>query len=149
MQPGVVFPFVIALIIALASPASAQTGSSSIAGVVRDQTGAALPGVTVEAASPSLIEKMKTTVTNEAGEEIALHDEPERQERDDAKGMIEARRDEDRSRDPGSRTPAGSGSPAPAFSRAAGLEDPGGSLPAAPRRALRACEEQDALAHPP
>ena len=37
--------------------ASAQ----SIAGVVRDTSGAILPGVTVEAASPALIEKVRTT----------------------------------------------------------------------------------------
>src|SRR5262249_37751041 len=38
--------------------AFAQTGS--IAGLVRDTSGAVLPGVTVEAASPVLIEKART-----------------------------------------------------------------------------------------
>jgi len=48
--------------------ASAQSsGSGSIAGVVRDATGAVLPGVTVEAASPALIEKTRTVVTDELG----------------------------------------------------------------------------------
>jgi hypothetical protein len=45
--------------------ASAQSG---IAGVVRDTTGAVLPGVTVEAASPALIEKVRTVVTNTEGQ---------------------------------------------------------------------------------
>ena len=34
--------------------------AQSIAGVVRDTSGAILPGVTVEAASPALIEKVRT-----------------------------------------------------------------------------------------
>jgi hypothetical protein len=41
---------------------------SSIAGVVKDTTGAVLPGVTVEAASPALIEKVKTSVTDGTGQ---------------------------------------------------------------------------------
>jgi hypothetical protein len=40
---------------------------ASIAGVVRDTSGAVLPGVTVEAASPVLIEKVRTTVTEGSG----------------------------------------------------------------------------------
>jgi hypothetical protein len=45
---------------------SAQTGST-IAGVVRDSSGGVLPGVTVEAASPALIEKVRTVVTSDDG----------------------------------------------------------------------------------
>jgi hypothetical protein len=41
---------------------------SSIAGVVKDATGAVLPGVTVEAASPALIEKVKTSLTDGTGQ---------------------------------------------------------------------------------
>jgi hypothetical protein len=41
---------------------------SAIAGLVKDSTGAVLPGVTVEASSPALIEKVKTAATNEAGQ---------------------------------------------------------------------------------
>ena len=41
---------------------------SAIAGVVRDSSGAVLPGVTVEASSPALIEKTKSTTSNEAGQ---------------------------------------------------------------------------------
>ena len=40
---------------------------SSITGVVRDGSGAVLPGVTVEAASPALIEKVRSTVTDDQG----------------------------------------------------------------------------------
>src|SRR5437870_2529054 len=48
--------------------ASAQSASSgSIAGMVRDTTGAVLPGVTVEAASPALIEKVRTAMTDGQG----------------------------------------------------------------------------------
>src|SRR4029434_6287246 len=39
-----------------------------IAGSVRDSTGAILPGVTVEASSPALIEKSRSVVTDAAGE---------------------------------------------------------------------------------
>ena len=48
--------------------ASAQTGSGIIAGVVRDATGAVLPGVTVEARSPALIEKVRAVVTDGEGQ---------------------------------------------------------------------------------
>jgi hypothetical protein len=41
---------------------------ASIAGVVRDASGAVLPGVTVEAASPALIEKVRTVVTDGGGQ---------------------------------------------------------------------------------
>jgi hypothetical protein len=41
--------------------------SGAIAGEVRDTTGAVLPGVTVEAASPALIEKVRTVVTDGQG----------------------------------------------------------------------------------
>ena len=42
--------------------------SGSIAGVVRDSSGAAVPGVTVEASSPALIEKSRTAVTDSSGQ---------------------------------------------------------------------------------
>jgi hypothetical protein len=50
-----------------AASASAQ-GTASIAGVVRDASGAVLPGVTVEASSPALIEKTRTAVTDTGGQ---------------------------------------------------------------------------------
>src|SRR4249919_823190 len=40
---------------------------SAFTGVVKDDTGAVLPGVTVEASSPALIEKSKATVTDGSG----------------------------------------------------------------------------------
>src|SRR5439155_3728530 len=42
-------------------------GQASIAGSVRDTSGAVLPGVTVEAASPVLIEKVRSAVTDGTG----------------------------------------------------------------------------------
>src|SRR6202521_2617626 len=39
----------------------------SIAGVVKDSSGGVLPGVTVEAASPALIEKTRSVVTDGGG----------------------------------------------------------------------------------
>ena len=52
--------------IAGTSAASAQT-NGTITGVVRDTTGAVLPGVTVEAASSALIERVRTAVTDGEG----------------------------------------------------------------------------------
>jgi hypothetical protein len=46
---------------------SAAQSAGTIAGAVRDSTGAVLPGVTVEATSPALIEKVRTAVTDEQG----------------------------------------------------------------------------------
>src|SRR6266478_4321720 len=52
----------------LPGAARAQTAlSGAIAGEVKDTTGALLPGVTVEAASPALIEKVRTVVTDVQG----------------------------------------------------------------------------------
>src|SRR5216684_2012383 len=41
--------------------------AGAIAGVVKDTTGAVLPGVTVEAASPALIEKVRVAVADDQG----------------------------------------------------------------------------------
>src|SRR5881296_4386968 len=46
----------------------AQQASASIAGVVKDTSGAVLPGVTVEAASPALLEKTRSVVTDGSGQ---------------------------------------------------------------------------------
>jgi hypothetical protein len=64
-RPSVVTVMVFVFLL-LAHTASAQT--SSIAGVVRDTTGAVVPGVIVEAASPALIEKVRTAVTDDQGQ---------------------------------------------------------------------------------
>jgi hypothetical protein len=42
-------------------------GQATLAGVARDTSGAVLPGVTVEAASPVLIEKVRTATTDDTG----------------------------------------------------------------------------------
>ena len=47
-------------------PAAARA-QSAFAGVVKDATGAVLPGVTVEASSPALIEKTRSVTTDETG----------------------------------------------------------------------------------
>src|SRR5437868_14207013 len=52
-------------ILCLPSLAFAQ---ASINGLVKDASGAVLPGVTVEAASPSLIEKVRSAVTDGSGQ---------------------------------------------------------------------------------
>jgi hypothetical protein len=56
--------FSLALVVFVPSLAAAQ----SMAGVVRDASGAVLPGVTVEATSPALIEKVRTSVSDGAGQ---------------------------------------------------------------------------------
>ena len=45
----------------------AALAQASLTGVVRDTSGGVMPGVTVEAASPALIEKVRTTVTDSSG----------------------------------------------------------------------------------
>ena len=60
------FAFAIGILLSAlsVSPAFAQ---ASISGVVQDASGAVLPGVTVEATSPALIEKMRAAVTDGSG----------------------------------------------------------------------------------
>ena len=54
------------LVCSIIAPAAAWA-QATIAGAVRDSSGAILPGVTVEAASPALIEKVRTTVSDSSG----------------------------------------------------------------------------------
>src|SRR5436309_3378112 len=61
---GALFVMVGAGIFLAPALAAAQ---ASISGTVKDASGAVLPGVTVEAASPALIEKVRTVVTDGAG----------------------------------------------------------------------------------
>src|SRR2546425_2986303 len=56
---------VVALLLFPIGAFAQQTGA--IAGVVKDSSGAVLPGVTVEASSPALIEKMRVVTTDDAG----------------------------------------------------------------------------------
>lgn len=58
-----------AMLVLTLFPQSAQAqAQSSIAGVVTDATGGALPGVTIEASSPALIERIRSVVTDERGQ---------------------------------------------------------------------------------
>ena len=57
----------VAALIGVPAGTSGQTAAGSIAGVVRDATGAVLPNVMVEAASPALIEKVRVAQTDTDG----------------------------------------------------------------------------------
>jgi hypothetical protein len=59
--------FALAMLVPVAVYAQAVTGAS-IAGTVKDSSGAVLPAVTVEAASSALIEKVRTAVTDSTGQ---------------------------------------------------------------------------------
>src|SRR6267142_2468398 len=56
------------LIVTVAKAAAQGTSAAAISGVAKDASGGVMPGVTVEAASPALIEKVRTTVTDEKGQ---------------------------------------------------------------------------------
>src|SRR5438128_2156856 len=56
------------MLLALLSVPSAAYAQASIAGVVRDTSGAVLPGATVEAASPALIEKVRSVISDGTGQ---------------------------------------------------------------------------------
>jgi uncharacterized surface anchored protein len=58
----------IVLSVCVVSLIPALAGAQSLAGVVRDTSGGVLPGVTVEAASPALIERIRSAVTDENGQ---------------------------------------------------------------------------------
>src|SRR3984957_7367048 len=59
---------VLALVVGLALVPRLAYAQASVAGVVKDASGAVLPGVTVEAASPALIEKVRSAVTDGSGQ---------------------------------------------------------------------------------
>ncbi len=65
MRASVRIAHVLAWLVLVPTLAFAQ---ASITGIVRDTSGAVLPGVTVEAASPELIEKVRTVVTDGSGQ---------------------------------------------------------------------------------
>ena len=56
------WPLALLLLVGLL-PASAFAQGASITGIVKDTSGAVLPGVTVEASSPALIEKVRSVVS--------------------------------------------------------------------------------------
>jgi hypothetical protein len=65
------FPFCLVISLALTIPplvlAQGALERATLTGTVRDASGGVLPGVTVEAASPALIEKVRTAVTDSSG----------------------------------------------------------------------------------
>src|SRR5581483_7848406 len=65
MRRRVVFAVVLLSVLYLPIVAFAQ---GSIAGIVKDPSGAVLPGVLVEASSPALIEKVRNVVTDGGGQ---------------------------------------------------------------------------------
>src|SRR6476620_1265916 len=56
------------VVICLVLVPSAAFAQASIVGTARDASGAVLPGVTVEASSPALIEKTRSVITNGVGQ---------------------------------------------------------------------------------
>src|SRR3954471_503302 len=58
-------PFAAACLVLSSGAAYAQT---ALAGIVKDSSGAVLPGVSVEASSPVLLEKSRTAVTDAGGQ---------------------------------------------------------------------------------
>ncbi len=67
MGPRIVVTLSAMLACVAAIPAAAVAQTTGIAGTVRDTSGAVIPGVTVEASSPALIEKVRSVVTDEQG----------------------------------------------------------------------------------
>ena len=57
-----------AVVLALLLLPAAAYAQAAITGVVKDASGGVLPGVTVEAASPVLIEKVRSAVTDGTGQ---------------------------------------------------------------------------------
>jgi hypothetical protein len=64
LRKRVLFALTVVCVLFLPTLAAAQ---GQIAGQVRDESGGVLPGVTVEASSPALIEKVKSAVTDDQG----------------------------------------------------------------------------------
>src|SRR5215831_9730380 len=62
----ILFTLMVGLVCLMLLPSLAEA-QSSLTGMVKDPTGAVLPGVNVEASSPVLIEKMRSVITDERG----------------------------------------------------------------------------------
>ena len=60
-------PIVVGALCLVLAPTVARA-QSAIAGIIRDATGGVLPGVTVEAASPALIEQVRSAITDAQGQ---------------------------------------------------------------------------------
>jgi uncharacterized surface anchored protein len=63
----VVLRLALGVLASLLVPATAAA-QAAIAGIVKDKTGAVLPGATVEATSPALIERARSVTTDGAGQ---------------------------------------------------------------------------------
>src|SRR6516225_486175 len=64
---GRTFGCVALVVLAIVVTAESASAQSAFAGLVRDTSGAVLPGVTVEASSPVLIERTRSVVTDGEG----------------------------------------------------------------------------------
>src|SRR6266516_913570 len=60
--------FCVTVLVSVIVPASSFAQATGIAGVVKDTSGAVLPGVTVEASSPALIERTRSATTDSQGQ---------------------------------------------------------------------------------
>jgi hypothetical protein len=66
-MPGRILRWLILSALALFLTTESALAQSSITGLVRDESGGVLPGVTVEASSPVLIEKVRSVITDDQG----------------------------------------------------------------------------------
>src|SRR5438128_319546 len=67
MQPKLAFVALVSLLLAFSPPLAAQEQHGAIQGVVRDASGGVMPGVPIEARSPSVV-GVTTAVTDAKGE---------------------------------------------------------------------------------
>src|SRR5215213_10446314 len=68
LRMGRVAVFACGALLVCGAHSFAQTLPTSIAGTVKDASGAVMPGVTIEAASNALIEKVRTVISDARGE---------------------------------------------------------------------------------
>ena len=66
-KPGYALRVLLGLFVLLLLLPAAASAQSAIAGVVKDTSGAVMPGVTVEATSPALIERTRSVITDGQG----------------------------------------------------------------------------------
>src|SRR5688572_22597924 len=66
MMRGLARPLLLAAAV-LFVPGAVYAQVGAIAGTVRDASGAVMPGVTVEVTSPALIEKVRSSITDDGG----------------------------------------------------------------------------------
>ena len=60
-------PLLLVAVVLLVPVTAYAQGLGAIAGIVRDPSNAVIPGVTVEVTSPALIEKVRSTTTDDNG----------------------------------------------------------------------------------